>query len=407
MEKHSHKNIAIIGAGAAGCFAAIEIKRRYPEANIVIYESSPKPLVKLSLTGGGRCNLTNSFRDVSSLVEVYPRGERLLSRAFKRFDHEDAMRWFESEGVRLVIQDDQCVFPASQDAMQIVRMLLRRIEQLGVRLLCDKKLKEIHPLSDGGFSLEFADRSYAEATKVLVAIGGCSADRLRTLLPEEVELAPTMPSLFTFKLNDNRLRALMGTVVQDASLSIAGTKFRSRGTLLLTDWGVSGPATLRLSSYAAIFLNAHQYRASLLINWLSCGEEKVREYLKDCCVKHGKKQLSSIRPAGIADRLWRHLLFRSGLREEQRWSELGGKGLNKLVSVLVADEYQIEGRAHFKEEFVTCGGVALSSINMNTLEARKCPGLYFAGEVLDVDGVTGGFNLQAAWSTAKLVADSI
>lgn len=407
MNNPSHKAIAIIGAGAAGCFAAIEIKRRLPDANVIIYESAPKPLVKLSLTGGGRCNLTNSFRDVVSLSEVYPRGERLLNRAFKRFNHEDAMRWFEAEGVRLVVQEDQCVFPASQDAMQIVRLLLRRIDQLGIKLLCDKKLTQIVPLEEGGFSLAFADKSKANANRVLMAAGGCSIDRLRMMLPEEIELAQTMPSLFTFKLGDSNIRALMGTVVQDASLAIAGTKFRSRGTLLLTDWGVSGPATLRLSSYAAVYLSAHQYRATLLINWLSQGEEQLRAYLKNCCTTYGKKQLSSVRPDGIADRLWRHLLQRAGLKEEQRWSELGSKGMNKLVSVLVSDVYQIEGRAHFKEEFVTCGGVALSAINMNTLEAKAYPGLFFAGEVLDIDGVTGGFNLQAAWSTAKLVADSI
>lgn len=403
----SPEKIAIIGAGAAGCFAAIEIKRRKPDAEVVIYEAAPKPLIKLALTGGGRCNLTNSFREVGALTEVYPRGARLLQRAFRNFDHEDAMAWFEGEGVRLVIQEDQCVFPASQDAMQIVRMLLRRIDQLGIKLLCDRKLSKIAPDLQSGYVLEFAGTQREFADKVLVAIGGCSSDRLRSLLPEDIELAQSMPSLFTFKIGDMRLRSLMGTVVQDATLSLAGTKLRARGTLLLTDWGVSGPVTLRLSSYAAEHLFRQQYRSTLIINWLSCSEDEARRLLRSLAQAHAKKQLSNIRPEGIADRLWRYLLSRAGLREEQRWAELGGKPLNKLVSVLISDQYSIEGRAHFKEEFVTCGGVALSEVQLNTLESRKHPGLYFAGEVLDVDGVTGGFNLQAAWSTAKAVSMSI
>lgn len=403
----SQEKIAIIGAGAAGCFAAIEIKRRKPEAEVVIYEAAPKPMIKLALTGGGRCNLTNSFRDVGALTEVYPRGARLLQRAFKSFDHEDVMAWFEGEGVRLVTQQDQCVFPASQDAMQIVRLFMRRIEQLGISLLCDKKLSRINACSEGGFELQFSDSQKVIAQKVLVTIGGSSRDRLRSLLPEDIEITQSMPSLFTFKLSDMRLRSLMGTVVQDATLSLAGTKFRASGTLLITDWGVSGPVTLRLSSYAAEHLFRQQYRSTLIINWLSCNEDAARESLRATAQAHAKKQIGNIRPEGIADRLWRHLLARAGVKEELRWAELGGKALNKLVNVLVCDEYSIEGRAHFKEEFVTCGGVALSEVQLNTLESRKHPGLFFAGEVLDIDGVTGGFNLQAAWTTAKLVSQSI
>ena len=403
----SREKIAIIGAGAAGCFAAIEIKRRKPEAEVVIYEAAPKPMIKLALTGGGRCNLTNSFRDVGALTEVYPRGARLLQRAFKSFDHEDVMAWFEGEGVRLVTQQDQCVFPASQDAMQIVRLFLRRIEQLGISLLCDKKLSRINACSEGGFELQVSDSQKVIAQKVLVTIGGSSSDRLRSLLPEDIEITQSMPSLFTFKLSDMRLRSLMGTVVQDATLSLAGTKFRASGTLLITDWGVSGPVTLRLSSYAAEHLFRQQYRSTLIINWLSCNEDAARESLRATAQAHAKKQIGNIRPEGIADRLWRHLLARAGVKEELRWAELGGKALNKLVNVFVCDEYSIEGRAHFKEEFVTCGGVALSEVQLNTLESRKHPGLFFAGEVLDIDGVTGGFNLQAAWTTAKLVSQSI
>ena len=227
------------------------------------------------------------------------------------------------------------------------------------------------------------------------------------MLPPDIELTATIPSLFTFRISDEGLRSLMGLVVQDAVLALAGTRFRSQGSLLLTDWGVSGPATLKLSSYAARYLAENQYRSKLIINWTGSTEAEVRDWLNSSSIENPKKYIASIHPPGIMERLWKHLLQRAGLRADLRWSELGSKGGNRLVGVLTADTYAIEGRASFKEEFVTCGGVALNEVNLKTLESKRIPGLYFAGEVLDVDAITGGFNLQAAWSMAKLVADSI
>ena len=214
-----------------------------------------------------------------------------------------------------------------------------------------------------------------------------------------------VPSLFTLKIPDAGLRALMGTVVEQASLSLAGTKFRAAGTLLLTDWGVSGPATLRLSSYAARHLAENGYTGTLLVNWLDAPEADAREWITATAAAHPQKQAAGTPPAGITARLWRHLLVRAGLREDLRWAELGSKGAARLAATLSADAYPVAGRARFKEEFVTCGGVALSGVNIHTLESKVCPGLYFAGEALDVDAVTGGFNLQAAWSTAAVVAN--
>jgi hypothetical protein len=216
-----------------------------------------------------------------------------------------------------------------------------------------------------------------------------------------------VPSLFTLKIPDAGLRALMGTVVEQASLALAGTKFRAAGTLLLTDWGVSGPATLRLSSYAARHLAENGYAGTLLVDWLDAPEAAAREWISATAAANAKKQAASTPPDGITARLWRHLLGRAGLREDLRWAELGSKGAARLAATLTADAYPVAGRARFKEEFVTCGGVDLSGINLNTLESKVCPGLYFAGEALDVDAVTGGFNLQAAWSTAALVAGAI
>lgn len=400
------KRIAIIGAGAAGCFCAVELKRRFPDREVCVYEASARPMMKLAVTGGGRCNLTNSFRDVHKLSDVYPRGDKLMKRAFRHFSNENLMAWFESEGVKLVVQEDQCVFPVSQDAMQIVRTLERLMRRGGAQLHCGRRVEALVPVGDT-WSLRFVDGSREVFDAVVLTAGGTSRGNLQAMLPDDVEVTQTLPSLFTFKIADDSLRSLMGAVIRDASLSIAGTAFRSRGALLLTDWGVSGPATLRLSSYAARHLAEQQYRSTLIINWLSLSEEEIRTMLRQIAEANPKKQLSSIAPKGLTERVWKHLLHRCGIREDLRWAEAGAKSVNRLVSTLTADSYGIAGRAAFKEEFVTCGGVALSEINLQTLECRKHPGLYFAGEVLDVDAVTGGFNLQAAWSMAKVVADSI
>ncbi len=381
--------IAIIGGGAAGCFCAIGLKRRLPDAEVTVYEAGPKLLSKVAVTGGGRCNLTNSFRDVHRLGEVYPRGEQLMRRALAAFSHEDTMRWFEAEGVRLTIQEDQCVFPVSQDAMQIVRTLERCLRDVGVRVRLNTPVERVEDL---------------DADRIVVTTGGSSREKLERLLPAGVEVTPCVPSLFTLKIPDEALRALMGTVVEQASLALAGTRFRAAGTLLLTDWGVSGPATLRLSSYAARHLAENGYTGTLLIGWLDAPEAAAREWIAATAAANPRKQASGTPPAGLTARLWRHLLGRAGLREDLRWAELGSKGAARLAATLTADAYPVAGRARFKEEFVTCGGVALSGVNLNTLESKTRPGLFFAGEVLDLDAVTGGFNLQAAWSTAALVA---
>ena len=395
--------IAIIGGGAAGCFCAIGLKRRLPDAEVTIYEAGPKLLAKVAVTGGGRCNLTNSFRDVRRLGEVYPRGEQLMRRALSAFSHEDTMRWFEAEGVRLTVQEDQCVFPVSQDAMQIVRTLERCLREADVRVRLNAPVERVEALPDGGFKI-LRQAQDDRVDKVVLTVGGSSREKLARLLPAGIEVTDCVPSLFTLKIPDTGLRALMGTVVEQASLTLAGTRFRAAGTLLLTDWGVSGPATLRLSSYAARHLAENGYAGTLLINWLDAPEAAAREWIGAAAAEHPQKQAAGTPPAGLTARLWRHLLGRAGLREDLRWAELGSKGAARLASTLTADAYPVAGRARFKEEFVTCGGVALSGVNLNTLESKVCPGLFFAGEALDVDAVTGGFNLQAAWSTAALVA---
>ena len=417
------RRIAVIGGGAAGCFCAGEMKRRLPEAEVTVYEAGRRPMAKLAVTGGGRCNITNTFEGVGSLAKVYPRGDKFMKRALKRFGPDGLLRWFEAEGVRFVAQPDGCVFPESQDAMQIVRTLEKLMRRSGVRLVCgrrcvriapvsaclsDESPESVHgsaaPVSAGGFVLEFSDSSRETADKVVLTAGGSSSAFLRTLLPDTVEIVPTVPSLFTFRIADEELRTLMGTVVDSVSLSIAGTVFRSEGTLLITDWGLSGPATLKLSSYAARYLSEHEYSAPLLVNWTGMTESGAREWISEAALSNPRRQLGGIHPSGLTARLWEHLLRRAGLKSETRWSDLAGRAVNRLAAVMTADQYRIIGRAAFKEEFVTCGGVSLSSVDLNTLECRSVPGLYFAGEVLDIDAITGGFNLQAAWSCGYVVA---
>ena len=392
-------NIAVIGAGAAGCFCAAELRRRLPEAVVDVYEAGPKPLAKVAITGGGRCNLTNSFEGIRSLSEAYPRGERLMKRLLKRFSQEDTWRWFESAGVPLVLQEDHCVFPKSQDAMDIVHALLRRMEGGSLRLrTCVNSITSDttgHLLVDGK-PYDF----------VVVTTGG-APKRLPMLDALDLEWVPTVPSLFTFTIRDIELRALMGLVVEEAAVSIPGTTFKADGPLLITDWGLSGPAILRLSSYAARHLAVCGYKAPLLVNWLGFNEAETRAILEETAGENPRKQVSNTPPAGLQARLWNYLITKSELRQDIRWGEVGSKGFNRLVATLTQDSYAIEGKTKFREEFVTCGGVALSNVDPSTLECKKHPGLYFAGEVLDIDAVTGGFNLQAAWTTGFTVAQSI
>lgn len=398
-------NIVIIGAGAAGCFAAIEIRRRCPSASVTVLERGRKALAKVAVTGGGRCNLTNSFAYIRSLEHVYPRGHRLMKRLFHRFSHSDAMRWFEEAGVALVTQDDGCVFPRSQDAMQIVTTLLSMMRRENVRLLTEAAVTAVRPAGSGYDVVTSSGVFHAD--KVVVTTGGhpkiSGFDMLKDF---DLDIVPPVPSLFSLCIADKGLTELMGTVVENAQVSLTGTKMRGDGALLVTHWGISGPATLRLSSVAARVLAGKSYAdTDISINWLyGMDSGEVTRMLEQFVRRHGQKKLSSVYPEALNSRLWAHLLTRASLSPDARWGGLHSKGINRLHNVLVNDTYRIAGKNRFKDEFVTCGGVSLSSLRPDTLEAKNHPGLYFAGEVTDVDAVTGGFNLQAAWTMGYVVA---
>ncbi len=405
--------VAIIGAGAAGCFCAVNLKRNNPDAVVEVFETGARALAKVAITGGGRCNLTNSFEGIRNLAEAYPRGDKLMKRMFSIFDHEATMHWFEGEGVRLVTQADHCVFPASQDAMQIVNTLLRGMERCGVILHTRHKAMRLSPIEGEAMRYEIAFMVDGEREvvrdfdKVVVTTGGSpKRSGLGFLDALDLEIAAPIPSLFTFNINDP-ITSLMGAVVEGASVRLAGTKFKSTGPLLITHWGMSGPAILKLSSYAARYLADNDYRATLLVNWLGEGhnEQTAQEMVRDLIERNRQKQASSVHPEALTQRMWEYIIGKCNIPLDRRLSELSKKHINVLCATLTNDTYKIEGQSRFKDEFVTCGGVALSNINQNTLEAKKYPGLFFAGEVLDVDAITGGFNLQAAWSMGYVSAN--
>ena len=385
---------AVVGGGAAGFFLAVNLKEMMPDMEVVIFERSHHVLAKVEVSGGGRCNCTNSFASVSDLSQVYPRGHRLLKRLFNNFDYQDAYRWFEEHGVPLVTQEDQCVFPQAQDSHAIIDCFLSLARRYHIAIRKGCKVQSLEDVSDFDY--------------VVVTTGGSpKGEGLRWLAELGHEIEAPVPSLFTFSIHDKQLQALMG-VVTDVETMIPGTKLRANGPLLITHWGMSGPAVLKLSSHAARYLAEHDYQAPLAVRWLSLSDQEIALLLYEQVATQPKKQLTTYNPFGLQQRLWAYLVLKAlDTRSQIRWTEMNKKDVNRLVNVLVNDTYQIAGRAPFKDEFVTCGGISLKAVNPATLESKHVPHLYFAGEVLDIDGVTGGFNFQAAWTTAYTVALSI
>ena len=386
---------AVVGGGAAGFFLAVNLKEMMPAMEVVIFERSHHVLAKVEVSGGGRCNCTNSFDSVTDLSHVYPRGHRFLKRLFNNFDYQDAYRWFEQHGVPLVTQDDDCVFPQAQDSHAIIDCFLSLARRSHIEIRKGVRVGSLDQLRD--------------FDNVVVTTGGSpKGDGLRWLAVLGHEIETPVPSLFSFSIADEHLHALQGTVVNDVTAMLVGTKIRATGPLLITHWGVSGPAILKLSSHGARYLAEQNYQSPMSIRWLPMQDEEVAALLYEQGVKQPKKQLTTYSPLGLQQRLWTYLVEKAlASRAQIRWAELNKKDVNRLVNVLLNDTYQLAGRAPFKDEFVTCGGVSLKAVNPATLESRHVPHLYFAGEVLDIDGVTGGFNFQAAWTTAYTVALSI
>lgn len=402
--------IAIIGGGAAGYFAAINIKEMIAHAEVTILEGADKSLAKVAISGGGRCNLTNTFAEIKTLDKAYPRGANLIKRAFKIFDNKATQEWFERGGVELTTQPDQCIFPKSQSSQEIIDTFIGLANGYNVEIKHSHRVESIEHC-DGGYAVSFSDKKLLNRwfDIVIVTIGGTtSISGFKMLDSLNLNIEPPVPSLFTFNIPNDPITQLMGTVVDPAQISLRGSKLSASGALLITHWGMSGPAVLKLSSYGARILNESDYNAVISVNWANDkSSDRVLIALQKLISENSGKLVTSAKPLNLPSRIWMMLLIKAGISHERRFAEIGSKGLNRLVNIITNDEYKISGQSRFREEFVTCGGVALSNINLATLECKEHPNLYFAGEVLDIDAVTGGFNLQAAWSTGYVVAKSI
>jgi len=395
--------VAVIGGGAAGFFAAISVKKHHPQAKVTIYEKSNKLLSKVRISGGGRCNVTHHCFDIRELVKNYPRGERPLKKAFGIFSTTDTIQWFEERGVELKTESDGRMFPVTDDSETIINCLMNETRMLGIGIKTKSNIKKLKQ-TETGYELGFHRGGRVEADKVIVATGGSPRasgfDWLRDL---GHEIEEPVPSLFTFNMPEEPIKELMGVVADPVSVKIMGSKLQSDGPLLITHWGMSGPAILKLSAFGAEELSKEEYQFNVLVNWAGeKTEQEVRVTLKAVVGDHGLKKITNVNPFQLPGRLWEFLIGKLEFGENMIWQNLGKKNINRLVHLLTNDEYQVQGKTTFKEEFVTCGGISLYDVDMKTMQSRKSPNLYFAGEVLDIDGVTGGFNFQAAWTTGYI-----
>ncbi|MEE9371899.1 MAG: NAD(P)/FAD-dependent oxidoreductase [Saprospiraceae bacterium] len=392
--------VAVIGGGAAGFFAALSVKKHHPKAYVILFEKSKKLLSKVKISGGGRCNVTNGSTSIKELSDAYPRGRRLMKKALKQFSTSDTWKWYEMRGVLLKTEEDGRVFPQSDNSSSIVQCLIKDAEKNRIEIRMGEGVLSIQRKKNHCYKLH-TKTEVITFEKVIIACGGStkrSGFDWISVLDHKI-IAP-VPSLFTFNMPNDKIQSLMGVVAQNVSVNIQGQSIKSEGPLLITHWGMSGPAILKLSAFGARILHDLEYSFKVNVNWVNVlNHDDVKSQLIDIILKHPKKQLSSFRAFDLPDRLWLFLLDKFQLPHDKQWSDLGKKGIYKLIAMLCSDEYQVSGKTTFKEEFVTCGGVSLDSINTTTMESIVSPGLYFAGEVLDIDGITGGYNFQAAWTT--------
>lgn len=396
--------IAVIGAGAAGMMAAVTAAEHHPSAKITVFEKAAKALKKVSISGGGRCNLTNACQPASEFLKAYPRGSQHLKHAFYRFSNLDAMQWFTKNGVPLTIQADGCVFPEKQDALEVVRCLVNLTSSRGIILKTNTKVTALTQQNDQWRVVCDNSADTRLFDKVIVTTGGSpKPEGLLWLAELGHAIVPPVPSLFSMNVNDKAIRELMGLVAENALISIPSAGFKSAGALLFTHWGISGPAVLKLSSLAARYLNEQNYQTVVQVNWQhGLHQELVLSTLTAYSEAHKNKLVSVNVALKLPLRLWQHLLLKAGIAAEKRYAETGSKQLRRLAEVICSDRISIAGKTTFREEYVTAGGVSLKDVNMRSMESKICKNLYFAGEVLDIDAITGGFNLQAAWSTGFL-----
>jgi predicted Rossmann fold flavoprotein len=418
----------VIGGGAAGFFCAVNAARMHPSLEVILLEKTSKLLSKVRVSGGGRCNVTHACFSIPDMVKHYPRGANFLKKAFHQFFTTDAIQWFTDRGVQLKKEDDGRMFPVTNSSQSIIDCLMREANKYGVeiRMMCDvKSLKyeiggkkyeagnmkydEVRNSEQGQFTLELADFRLLTADFVCIACGGYNKlSQFSWLQQLGHSIAEPVPSLFTFNMPANPITQLMGVSVPEAGVKIVGSNLSAKGPVLITHWGLSGPAVLRLSAWGARQLAMDNWQFAITVNWLPAYNEKtLREYFQQVRFDIASQKIANRNPFNLPQRLWQYLLQQSGIDEEKRWADLPAREQNKLIANCCAQEFKVQGKTTFKEEFVTAGGIHLSEVDANTMQSKVVPDLYFAGEILDVDGITGGFNFQHAWTSGFIAAKAI
>jgi hypothetical protein len=402
------KRLVVIGGGAAGFFCAVNAARLNPSLQVIILEKSNKLLSKVKVSGGGRCNVTHACYSIADMIKKYPRGSAFLKKAFYHFFTKDTITWFEERGVKLKTETDGRMFPVTDNSQTIIDCLMKEANKYAVEILMNREVKEL-AMNNEQWTIIFKDGEQMEADYVCIASGGYPKILQYDWLKKATHtIEEPVPSLFTFNMPGNDITALMGVVVENVNVKIVGSKLAESGPLLITHWGMSGPAILKLSAWGARHLAVCSWQFAILVNWIpDFNENSLREKMQELRFKLAAQKIINRNPFALPNRLWEYLLKQSGIKEELRWADLPAAAQNKLIKNLCADEYEVKGKTTFKEEFVTAGGIQLGEIDFNTMQSKKHPGLFFAGEIINVDGITGGFNFQSAWTTGWIAAKAV
>jgi predicted Rossmann fold flavoprotein len=404
------RRLVVIGGGAAGFFCAVNAARMNPLLEVILLEKTNKILSKVKVSGGGRCNVTHACYEIADMIRKYPRGANFLKKAFHQFFTTDTIKWFSERGVVLKTEDDGRMFPVSDSSQTIIDCLLREADKYGVQVKMKSDVERVrYEEGEKKFILEFQGGHFIQADFVCIASGGFPKSEMFDWLKQTGHsIEEPVPSLFTFNMPGNKVRELPGVSVPNAQVKITGSKLSSGGPLLITHWGMSGPAILRLSAWGARELAACNYQFSILVNWLGeIKEQELADQFRSFRFELASQKMNNRNPFGIPQRLWQFLLEESGINAELRWADLPLKEQNKLVKNCCAQEFKVNGKTTFKEEFVTAGGIKLSEIDPQTMQSKILPGLFFSGEIMDVDGITGGFNFQHAWTSGYIAAKAI
>jgi predicted Rossmann fold flavoprotein len=402
------KTLAVIGGGAAGFFCAVNAARLHIDLQVILFEKTSKLLSKVRISGGGRCNVTHACFDVAEMSNRYPRGKHFVKKIFHQFFTTDTIEWFQSRGVALKTEADGRMFPVSDNSQSIIDCVLREANKYHVDIRMNREIKKLSA-ADQRWQLLFANGEQLMADYVCIACGGYSKPQhFHWLTDLGHTFENPVPSLFTFNIPANSITALTGISVPLARIKIPGTKLEETGPLLITHWGLSGPAVLKLSAWGARWMHEKQYNYSITVNWVpELHQHEMQEALQSLRVVRAARKVAAQNPFKLPNRLWEYFLQQAAVLPDTLWSNLTAVQQNKLASTLCNQEFTVKGKTTYKEEFVTAGGIQLKEIDANTMQSKICKGIFFAGEILDVDGITGGYNFQHAWTTGWIAARNI